>query len=93
MTQVLSVSANTAAYASEAIKPPMRVSRHTDVEIAINELARKANQSDDVRLKAILSVVKPPALSLYFLTAGREHNHQATLDEASSAYKNNDDGQ
>lgn len=86
MTQVLSISANTAAYASEAMKPPGRVPRTTDVEMAIDELARKAVQSDDQRLKAILNVVRPPALQIYFLTASQRANPQATLDEAKAAY-------
>jgi hypothetical protein len=86
MTQVLSVSANTAAYVSEAMKPPGRTPRTTDVEVAIDELARKAGQSDDVRLKAILNVVRPPALQIYFLTASQYDNPKATLAEAQAAY-------
>jgi hypothetical protein len=86
MTQILSVSANTAAYVSEAMKSPGRIPRTTDVEVAIDELARKAGQSDDERLKAILNVVQPPALQIYFLTSSQFNNPKASLAEAKAAY-------
>lgn len=74
MTQVLSVSANTAAYALEAVKPSQRVSRRSEVEEAIHELARKAEQGDDFQLRALLTAIKPPALTLYFLTSASHRN-------------------
>lgn len=86
MTQVLSVSATTAGYASDAMKPPGRIARTTDVEVAIHELARKAVNSEDQRLKAILNVVRPPALQIYFLTAAERGQPQTSLAEAKAAY-------
>ena len=90
MAQVLSVSATTAAYASEATKPIQRVPRRTDIEQAIHELAKKAESGDDLQLKALMTVVRPPSLALYFLTASQHHNPQATLEQAQEAYEEND---
>lgn len=91
MTQVLSVSANTAAYALEAVKPSQRVPRRSEVEEAIHELARKAEQGDDFRLRGLLTAIKPPALTLYFLTsASQQRQPQMTLDQAVQAYEDNE---
>lgn len=87
MTQVLSVSATTAGYISDAVKPPGRIPKTTDVEIAIHELARKAVNSEDQRLKAILNVVRPPALQIYFLTASQRGQPQSSFHEAKAAYE------
>ncbi|MDS7596962.1 hypothetical protein [Agrobacterium tumefaciens] len=90
MTQLLSVSANTAAYALEAHKPLQKVPRKTEVEHAIEELARKAVQGDDFQLKGLMTVIKPPALTLYFLTvASQRQEPQVTLAEAEKAYDEN----
>ncbi|MBW9067404.1 hypothetical protein [Agrobacterium pusense] len=90
MTQVLSVSANTAAYALEAVKPSQRVPRRSEVEEAIHELARKAENSDDFQLRGMMTVIKPPALTLYFLTVASQHQEpQATLEQAVEAYEEN----
>ncbi len=90
MTQVLSVSANTAAYALEAVKPSQRVPRKSEVEEAIHELARKAEGGDDFQLRGMMTVIKPPALTLYFLTvASQRQEQQATLEQAQKAYEDN----
>lgn len=90
MTQVLSVSANTAAYALEAVKPSQRVPRKSEVEEAIHELARKAEGGDDFQLRGMMTVIKPPALTLYFLTvASQRHEPQTTLEQAVEAYEEN----
>lgn len=88
MTQVVTVSANTAAYAMEPIKPPQRVSRSSYVEDHTRVLAEKAARGDDLRLRALVSVVQPPALALYFLTSSQERLEQATLKDTIEAYKN-----
>ncbi|MCZ4433119.1 hypothetical protein O3S81_25765 [Agrobacterium sp. SOY23] len=90
MTQVLSVSANTAAYALEAVKPSQRVPRKSEVEDAIHELARNAERGDDFQLRGMMTVIKPPALTLYFLTVASQRNEpQATLEQAVEAYEEN----
>lgn len=91
MTQVFSVSANTAAYALEAVKPSQRAPRKSEVEEAIHELARKAESGDDFQLRGLMTVIKPPALTLYFLTvASQRQERQATLEQAQQAYDDND---
>lgn len=91
MTQVLSVSANTAAYALEAVKPSQRVARRSEIEEAIHELARKAEQGNDFRLRGLLTAIKPPALTLYFLTTASERQEpQATLEQVVHAYEENE---
>ena len=90
MTQVFSVSANTAAYALEAVKPSQRAPRKSEVEEAIHELARKAETGDDFQLRGLMTVIKPPALTLYFLTAASQRQEQqATLEQAQQAYDDN----
>ena len=94
MTQVLSVSANTAAYALEAVKPSQRVPRKTEIEDAIHELARKAERGEDFQLRGMMTVIKPPALALYFLTvASQRQEQQATLEQTQQAYEDNEDNE
>lgn len=91
MTQVLSVSANTAAYALEAVKPSQRAPRKTEIEDAIHELARKAERGEDFQLRGMMTAIKPPALALYFLTvASQRQEQQATLEQAQQAYEDNE---
>jgi hypothetical protein len=88
MAQVLTVSANTAAYVSEANKPPIKVPRSSFVEENVNAFAKEALESGDFQLRAIVNVIQPPALALFFLTAGNdEAPPQVTLQEAKEAYK------
>lgn len=87
MTQVVTVSAHTAAYAMEPVKPPQRVSRQSYVEEHTRLLAQQAAQSEDLQLRALVNVVQPPALALYFLTSSQQQFEQATLKETIEAYK------
>ena len=50
-------------------------------------LAQQAAQSEDLRLRALVNVVQPPALALYFLTSTQQRFEQATLKETIEAYK------
>ncbi len=86
MWQVWSVSANTAAYASESVKRPERAPRKIEIEQAAKELAR-ANNPDAT--SHIFSTVAAAAPSLYLSTSGRQ-NPQATLEEALGAYGENE---
>ncbi|MCJ8239324.1 hypothetical protein [Peteryoungia algae] len=88
MTQVVTVSAQTAAYAMESVKPPQRASRASYVEEHTRMLAQQAAQSEDLQLRALVAIVQPPALSLYFLTSTQQQFEQATLQETIEAYKN-----
>jgi hypothetical protein len=72
MVAVVTVSANTAAYAAEALKPSARVSGTSPSEKTVHALAREAEKSGDLGQRALLNVVQPPALALFFLTAERQ---------------------
>lgn len=88
MTQVVTVSATTAAYAMESSKPPQRTSRNAFVEEHTRQLAEKAATSEDFQLRALVNIVQPPALALYFLTASQKHLAQASMKDTLEAYKN-----
>ena len=89
MVQVLTVSATTAGYVADSLKSTQRASRKAEIEQAGRELARKTGQVEDSLVSAMSAVVKEPALSLHFLTAGRHQNPQATLEEVIEAYEEN----
>lgn len=72
MVQVVTVSANTAAYAAEALKPSARVSGVSPSEKTVHALAVEARKSGDFEQRALMNVVQPPALALFFLTAERQ---------------------
>ncbi|MDI7863267.1 hypothetical protein MRS76_15015 [Rhizobiaceae bacterium n13] len=86
MTQVVTVSANTAAYAMETLKPSQRVSGNTLQYEQTRMLHEEAAKSTDNHVKALVNVIKPPSLALYFLTSGSSHQRQASLKEVMDAY-------
>ncbi|PZU85821.1 MAG: hypothetical protein DI528_11130 [Shinella sp.] len=88
MAQIVTVSANTAAYAMEPIKPPQRVSRTTYVEEYARDVMDKAEESNDFRLRALANIAQPPALALFFLSAGQRRIEQSSVRETIEAYKN-----
>ncbi|NKN37877.1 hypothetical protein HFC70_16110 [Agrobacterium sp. a22-2] len=88
MTQVLTVSATTAGYATDLLKPQQKAVRDSIVEQETRIIAEKVAKSDDYSLRALLNVIQPPALALYFLTASQQNNQQATLQQTLEAYRN-----
>jgi hypothetical protein len=84
MVQVVTVSANTAAYAAEPLKASARVSGSSPSEQTVKALAAQARKSGDLQQKVLMNVVQPPALALFFLTA--EQQPQSTLDMARQEY-------
>lgn len=84
MVQIVTVSANTAAYAAEALRPSARVSGVSPSEKTIHALAAEARKSGDFEQKALANVVQPPALALFFLTAERQPDN--TLLRAQQEY-------
>lgn len=86
MTQIMSVSANAAAYAMDALKPPARKGAKASVE----ENARTALLSDpEMNTDSIL----PPSESITAVSArlamldnANARRQQATLQEAVDAY-------
>lgn len=84
MVQVVTVSANTAAYAAEALKPSARVSGVSPSEKTVHALAAEARKSGDYEQLALTNVVQPPALALFFLTAERQPDN--TVERAQQEY-------
>ncbi len=90
MSQIVTVSPTTAAYASEANK-----SRHghsTPMEDAITDWHHAAVSSADPVDRALLEFVQPPSLVLAFLTKARVEP-AITTKEATAAYLANSDDQ
>lgn len=85
MTQIVTVSASTAAYVMEAQKPLVRAARNL-TEDSINAVVDQALQDGDLRLRSWLTVVQPPALALYFMTAEPPEHGQTSLEAAEIAY-------
>lgn len=85
MVQVVTISANTAAYAAEPLKASARVSGSSPSEQTVKALAAQARKTGDFQQKALMNVVQPPALALFFLTADKDHP-QTTLEMARAAY-------
>lgn len=90
MTGVITVSATTAAYAAEPIKPAHRVTGGQLMEAAMKDWAEKASQTDDPRQRNLLNLVHPPALAVFFLTAGDQQKlPQSSREMADAAYAQN----
>ena len=88
MTQVVTVSASTAAYAAEPLKASARVSGSSPVQETMHALTQEARKTDGLRHHERMNVVGPPALALFFLTAGQQSKQmqQVTLQQAEDAY-------
>ena len=84
LVQIVTVSANTAAYAAEALKPSARVSGLSPSEKTVQALAAEARKSGDYEQLALTNVVHPPALALFFLTAEKQPDN--TLLRAQQEY-------
>lgn len=97
MVQILTVSANTAAFAAETLKPSARVSGVSPSEKTVQALAAEARKSGDFEQQALLNVVQPPALALFFLTAERQPDttllraHQEYLQDLADGGKPKDE--
>ena len=84
MTQIVTVSPATAAYAAQGMK--MRQS--TLFEQRIHYWSEDAKLHGDARTVAVLNVVMPPALALALITAP-ESPPQVTVAEAQRHYDEN----
>ena len=90
MTQIVTISANTAAYAAEPLKPSARVSGSPS-ENAITAFAEEARRSGDAQQRSLMNIVQPPALALFFLTAGQQGRQtQLTLQQVKENYALNE---
>jgi hypothetical protein len=88
MTEIVTVSASTAAYATEGLKPSARISGATQSADSTYLQAREAQAADNRRRAKTMDVVGPPAIAVFFLTAGERNRNleQATRRQAEEAY-------
>jgi hypothetical protein len=88
MTEIVSVSAATAAYATEGLKPSARVSGSTHTQETAWLQNREARAADNLRHTQMTNIVGPPAIAVFFLTAGERNRvlAQTTRREAEEAY-------
>lgn len=88
MTEIVSVSAATAAYATEGLRPSARISGSTHTPETTSRQAQEARAADNLRHAQMMNVVGPPAIAVFFLTAGERNRllQQTTLREAEEAY-------
>jgi len=77
MTQVVTVSAVTAAYASQGLKPSARVSGSSPAERTMRQLNKETMPADD-GLQSSRDVVGTAAMTLFFLTSGQKRNQPQT---------------
>lgn len=88
MTQIVSVSAATAAYATEGLKPSARISGSPHTAEATQLQAQEARHADTLRHNQMMDVVGPAAIAVFFLTAGERSRllAQTTWQQAEEAY-------
>ena len=83
MTQVVTVSANTAAYAMEALKPAPRVPRKQFVQEAVKNYETARNDGED---GGGADVIRAASAELAMMNFNDHHPH-ATIQEALEAYR------
>jgi hypothetical protein len=88
MTQIVTVSAATAAYATEGLKPSARVSGSTHTAEAVHMQVQEARRADSIQHAQLRDVVGPPAIAAFFVTAGERSRilAQTTMRQAEEAY-------
>jgi hypothetical protein len=86
MTQIVTVSPATAAYASQGTKLQTRT--QTLFEQRIQHWSNDAKVRGDARVIAVLNVIQPPALALALITAAGSAP-QLTVEQAQRRYEEN----
>jgi hypothetical protein len=86
MTQVVTMSAATAAYAAEAVKPSARVRADAAAEQAMDILATEHRQELETVHKALVTLRSPASASLMLLS-GRERLPQRSNNDAVRFYR------
>jgi hypothetical protein len=86
MTQVVSVSATTAAYVADTMKPARRVSTADAVKDARAETERNDRRAKGEDADDIKGLIPTLAMSLD-LTSGQQHHQHITRKEAEDAYR------
>jgi len=86
MTQIVTVSPTTAAYASQGMRSNTRTG--TLFEERIHAWSEDARTRGDAHVVAVLNVIHPPALALALITAPNE-TPRVTVAEAQRLYEEN----
>jgi hypothetical protein len=91
MTQIVTVSAATAAYATEPLKASARVSGAAQTAETTQAVAAEARKADTFQHDIRSTIVGSAALTMFFLKASEQQGQfqQATLREAEEAYLEN----
>lgn len=77
MTEVVTVSAVTAAYAAQALRPSARVSGSSPVERTMRQLNTETMKGEDGP-QSTMDIVGTSGMTLFFLTAGQKRNQPQT---------------
>lgn len=91
MTQLVTVSATTAALNMELLKVPRRISvkdQVADIKADADRNARRAENADPDATDAMLP---PASISLDLMESGQQPHQQATIREAEAAYREMED--
>ena len=86
MTQIVTVSPMTAAYASQGYRTTVRAST-TLFEQKVAAWSEHAKANGDAQQKALMTVIHPPALALALLTMTRQT--PVSAETATQAYAEN----
>lgn len=84
MTHVVTVSANTAAYAAEALRPSARVSGQAPADKSPKVRAAEEKRIAANEVQPSFNTVPAPAVTLFFLTAQKQPN--STYERAHEEY-------
>ena len=85
MTQIVTVSPTTAAYASQGYKTTARA--NTLFEQKVHAWSEQAKAKGDAQQKALMTVIHPPSLVLALLTMTRQA--PVSTEAATQAYADN----
>ena len=88
MTQIVTVSASTAAYATEGLKPSARVNGSTHTAEAVYTEIQEVRRADALQQIHVREVVGADSITAFFVSAGERGAQlaQTTLREALDAY-------
>lgn len=88
MTEIVTISASTAAYATEGLRPSTRISGASQSAETVYQQVQEARAADNQRQVQRMHIVGPPAIAAFFVTAGERNRNleQATMRQAEDAY-------
>jgi hypothetical protein len=87
MTQLVTVSATTAALNIELLKVPRRISVKDQVADIKADADRNARRAENADPDATDTMLPPATVSLDLMESGQQPHQQATIREAEAAYR------